>query len=92
MQPRAKGEAWWNKFQGLLDEQNEWPTEYLFKFIVPSEELGEMRRVLGDDRFKVRSSSKGNYVSVTLRRRVASSEEVVAVYKSVGDVEGVIAL
>lgn len=92
MEPKQRGEEWWTKFRGLLDDQNEWPTEYVFKFIVPSDELEDMRRVLGDDHLKVRESSKGNYVSVTTRRHVTSSEDVIAVYKAAGDVEGVIAL
>jgi len=41
---------------------------------------------------RIRNSSKGNYVSVTARLRMESSEEIVNVYKSAGDVEGVIAL
>lgn len=92
MEPKKRGEEWWSKFRGLLDDQNDWPTDYLFKFIVPSDELDDMKRVLGNERLKVRASSKGNYMSVTARRRVASSDDVIAIYKAAGDVEGVIAL
>jgi putative lipoic acid-binding regulatory protein len=40
----------------------------------------------------VRASSKGNYVSVTARLYMASSEEVLAIYHAAGRVDGVISL
>ena len=90
-QLNGNGEEWWSQFESLLDEQTDWPTTYMFKFIVPSEELEEIKQVLGG-RVKVRASRKGNYMSVTMRRHMTSSEEVISVYKAAGDVEGVIAL
>lgn len=83
---------WWRNFRTLLDEQNDWPTEYLFKFIVPRAALDEMKAVFGAHPVTVRASSKGRYLSVTARMQMASSEEVVAVYTAAGRVEGVIAL
>ena len=88
-----QGEAWWARFEGLLDEQTEWPTDYIFKFIVPHEQLDALRDAIGEEpQDSVRASSKGTYVSLTAHRRVASSEEVVALYRSTSDVDGVIAL
>lgn len=85
-------EAWWDQFQDLLDDQNEWPTEYVFKFIAPQEELDTLRSVFGRYPVDVRSSSKGNYISVTARMEVHSSDEIIAVYKAAAEVEGVISL
>ena len=91
----GNGEEWWSRFRSLLDDNNDWPAHYMFKFIVPSEELEDMKDVLaehvGED-VKVRASRKGNYMSVTARRKMGSSEEVITIYKAAGDVEGVIAL
>ena len=84
--------AWWQHFRALLDEQNEWPTEYLFKFIVPKDALDEMKAVFGRYPVQVRASSKGNYLSVTARMEMHSSDEVVAVYDAASRVEGVISL
>ncbi|NBC17840.1 MAG: DUF493 family protein [Bacteroidetes bacterium] len=93
MQPsQKKGEGWWNDFRELLDDQNDWPAEYVFKFIAPQDELDELKSVFGDHPVRVRESSKGNYVSVTARMEMHSSDEVVAVYKAAGAVEGVISL
>ena len=88
----GESQEWWARFQDLLDEQTEWPTEYLFKFIVPRPELDDLKMALGVEQPKVRASSKGNYVSVTIERRMTSSDEVIEVYQSVSGVEGVIAL
>ena len=85
-------QEWWSRFRDLLDEQTEWPSDYLFKFIVPRPELEDLKEALGVQQPKVRASRKGNYVSVTLERKVTSSDEVIAVYKSVAEVKDVIAL
>jgi hypothetical protein len=86
------GDEWWDDFRELLDEQNEWPTEYTFKFIAPSDNVEALKAVFGDHPVKVRASSKGNYMSVTAHINVESSEEVVAVYEEASDIEGVISL
>lgn len=84
--------AWWSRFQSLLDDQVEWPEEYLFKFIAPQASLEDLKAVFGRYPIEVRASSKGNYYSVTARMRMHSSDEVIAVYKAAAEVEGVISL
>lgn len=93
MQPLSNArKEWWDRFQALLDDQIEFPSEYLFKFIVPSEQLDELKKVFHDHPVSVRSSSRGNYVSITAKIEMHSSEEVIAVYNAAGQVEGVISL
>lgn len=89
---QKSGDEWWEEFQELLDEQNDWPTEYTFKFIAPSQNLEPLKSVFGDHPVQVRSSSKGNYMSVTARMHMESSEEVLAIYEEAADIEGVISL
>lgn len=88
----AAGREWWARFQALLDEQVEWPSEYLFKFIVPTSSLEALTAVFGDHPVRVRASSKGNYASVTARMHMTSSEDVLAIYRAAGKVDGVISL
>ncbi len=87
-----RDDAWWERFQNLLDEQTDWPAEYLFKFIAPQSELAELKAIFGRYPVAVRASRKGNYVSVTARMEIHSSDEVIAVYKAAAGVEGVISL
>lgn len=89
---QKSGDEWWEEFQELLDEENDWPTQYTFKFIAPSQNLEELKSVFNDHPVRVRASSKGNYMSVTARIRVESSEEVIAVYEEAARIEGVISL
>jgi len=92
-QPDAEDEeAWWDRFEELLDDQNEWPTQYTFKFIAPAPRLDELKAVFDDHPVRVRESSKGNYKSVTAHLRMSSSEEVIEVYERASGIEDVIAL
>ena len=86
------GKDWWDRFQNLLDDQTDFPSEYLFKFIVPISGLEDLKSVFGHFPVEVRESSKGNYVSVTARMEVHSSDEVIAVYSAAAEIEDVISL
>jgi uncharacterized protein len=88
----SQSEAWWARFQELLDDQIEWPDVYTFKFIVPSDELEQMRSIFRGQPIKVRESRKGNYLSITARMQMASSHEVIEVYQQAATVQGVISL
>lgn len=85
-------EEQWESFKALLDEQNDWPTEYVFKFIVPKAGLVDIRSVFDGQEIVVRESTRGNYLSITATLTVSSSEEIVEVYEKAGDVPGVISL
>ncbi len=90
--PTEDSRAWWEQFQRLLDEQNEWPASYLFKFIAPKAVLEQVKATFGDHPVTVRASKKGNYLSVSARLEVASSDDVIAIYKTAGSIPGVISL
>ncbi len=83
---------WWSNFQQLLDDNNDWPVTYVFKFIVPKKGMDELQQVFEGNEVDIKASKKGNYQSLTTRIRVESSDEVVAIYRAAGEVEGVIAL
>jgi len=89
---QKSGDDWWNEFKELLDEQNDWPTKYTFKFIAPSQRLDALKDVFGDHPVQVRSSSKGNYMSVTARMNMESSDAVVAIYEEASSIDDVISL
>jgi putative lipoic acid-binding regulatory protein len=92
-QPAAENdEAWWDRFKDLLDDQNDWPTRYTFKFIAPAAHLDELRAVFGEHPVRVRESSQGNYKSVTAHLQMSSSKEVIEVYEEASSIEDVIAL
>ena len=80
------------KFKTLLDEQNTWPEYYTFKFLVKADKKDQVLSMLSEHKVKIRESKAGKYVSFTSRKLVESSEEVVAVYELMAQVEGIMSL
>jgi hypothetical protein len=80
------------RFKELLDEQFDWPTPYLFKFIVPSKQLAALEGLLEGYDLETRASSQGNYVSVSLSPVMESADSVIELYNKVGEIEGLLAL
>ena len=81
-----------DRFRKLLDEQNDWPAEYTFKFIVPEDGLPDLEAVFGKIPFTVRESRNGRYRSVTATVLVHSSDEIVALYEAASSIPGLISL
>ncbi|MCF6360405.1 MAG: DUF493 domain-containing protein [Cyclobacteriaceae bacterium] len=80
------------EFKELLNNQYTWPTDYLFKFIVNTEHKEELLVVLGGHRAIEKPSSKGKYVSISLRILVQSADEVMAIYTKASKVKTVMSL
>jgi uncharacterized protein len=80
-------------FRRRLDEHYTWPAVYTFKFIVPKTSAKELLSVFESNTDRsVRESGKGNYLSLTVRMIMPSSENVIAVYEAVAEIEGIISL
>jgi len=91
-QPQPVDEARLQKMAEMLDQQSTWPTDYLYKFIVPIGLLDEVKALFPEVALKVRESRTGKYVSVSALQKVDSSEAVIAVYRRAALVPGLIAL
>ena len=81
-----------DKFKALLDEQVSWPDFYDFKFITKTDSLHQLEGNLKDCNLSKRESKNGKYTSITARKFMTSSDEVVAVYQRINKIEGVITL
>jgi putative lipoic acid-binding regulatory protein len=79
-------------FKEKLDQQHGWPTLYMFKFIVPSGKEEEVFALFPKNQLTTKASRKGNYVSVTAKVMMRSSEDVMAKYRAAHKIEGVLAL
>ncbi|MCF6352289.1 MAG: DUF493 domain-containing protein [Cyclobacteriaceae bacterium] len=79
-------------FKELLNNQYAWPADYLFKFIVTKEYKDKLLVVLGGHKAIEKPSSKGKYVSVSLRILMHSAEEVMALYTKAANIKSVITL
>jgi putative lipoic acid-binding regulatory protein len=76
-------------------EQLEWPSVYLFKFIVPNDNV-RMAQVsaLFDEQADIsyHESGKGNYVSVSVKEVMLSVESIIEIYEKAAQIKGVISL
>ena len=80
------------QFKSLLDENYAWPSDYIFKFIVPNSEEANLLAVLPKGEITKRSSSSGKYTSITATIKMNSSDEVLQTYAAASHVNGLISL
>jgi putative lipoic acid-binding regulatory protein len=81
-----------SKFKSLLDESTTWPDYYSFKFVAKTDEKHKVIALLEEHEITEKKSKTGKYTSITSRKILQSSDEVIEVYKVVSKVEGVITL
>jgi len=81
-----------DEFKERLDQEHQWPTWYLFKFIVPRHLKEEVAALFPSEAVTVKSSSQGKYKSVSAKVMMKSSEEVMRIYEKAYQIDGVLAL
>ncbi|MEP1034180.1 DUF493 family protein [Ekhidna sp.] len=79
-------------FLEKLEGTHQFPEHYTFKFIVKPEYQAQIESLLPGAEIRLKPSSGNKYVSVTLRRLMDTSRDVVEVYKQANKIEGIIAL
>ena len=83
------------KLRELLDEQNQWPAIFLFKFIIPSdqEKLTQLKQIFGESaEISTRKSGKGNYTSVSIKEMMLDADSIFDRYRQASNIEGIISL
>lgn len=80
------------KFKELLDESYTWPDYYEFKFIVKMANKHQVLSLLVGFTISETPSKNGNYVAISARKLMQSTQEVMTIYKSMSTVEGIISL
>lgn len=89
-------EAFYVKLKQSLEETTTFPTQYLYKFIVPNEsekieQIEDVFNHLGAV-INTKTSRKGTYTSVSIQVIMQSSDHVIEKYKEAAQVEGIISL
>ena len=79
-------------FKQALDDHHQWPCPYIFKFIVPTEQLNAFNELFPNAKASTRQSKGGKYTSVTIESTMCSSQEVMLMYEKAAQVEGIISL
>lgn len=80
------------KFRELLDQNYQWPDFYTWKFIVKVDSHHQVVALLVGHEVSLKTSEKGNYVSITSRKFVATTDEVLEVYRLIASIPGVMSL
>ena len=81
--------------QQLL-ENTKWPSDYLYKFIIPTdaEKRAKINKIFDNTGAVIESkqSKNGKYTSISVNVRMKNPDAVIEKYKAVSTVEGVISL
>ncbi len=89
-------EAFFERLQDELYKTSAWPTKYLFKFIVPTDKdkIKEIQSFFDNMGaiITTKTSSNGNFTSVSIEAILENPEDVIQKYKAVSHIEGIISL
>lgn len=83
------------KLRMQLDKMHSWPDVYMFKFVLPKDEqkvADLMSHFTNKAEVVTRDSAKGNYVSITIKEVMFSTDSVIERYKSIKSIEGLLSL
>lgn len=85
----------WKALEEKLNDEK-WPQIYMFKFIVPADNkrVAQVEELFNTQEAEVsmRTSKKGNFVSITAKEMMLSATGVIERYKDAAKIEGVISL
>ncbi len=78
-----------------LEEQEDWPVVYMFKFIFRSDvkRYAQVIALFGEEaEVYSKSSNKGNFTSITAKEVMMSADDVMHVYQRASQIDGIISL
>jgi putative lipoic acid-binding regulatory protein len=84
-----------NRMRDRLNEIHRWPSVFMFKFILPTDEtkITELKLIFGESaEFKERLSAKGNYTSITVREMMLDADSIFDRYTKASAIKGIISL
>lgn len=83
-------------FKEKLQEIHTFPTDYLFKFILPSEQsnIAKVHAIFenANTNLSIRDSKNGKYLSITIKVAVSDADDVIIYYRQVAAIDGVVML
>ena len=83
------------KLRGLLNEDNNWPRVYMFKFIIPADnhKIALVESKFSDEAIIThKASSTGKFFSITVKEAMLNADSIIEKYKEMKGIEGLIAL
>ncbi len=97
MSTSDKSEAFYKKLKSQLQDTALWPSEYLYKFIVTTDQskIKKLSNLFNNQGAVIttKESKNGKYTSVSINLKMKNPDAVIAKYKEVADkIEDVISL
>ena len=96
MLPKENPEEFYSRFHEQLLNSQDWPGQYLFKFILRE---GEVKEDALKEMFQQKSavfsrkvSSKKNFTSLSVKVNMEDPDAVIAIYKQAQKIKGLITL
>jgi putative lipoic acid-binding regulatory protein len=88
--------TFYTKLKVQLEDTTKFPTDYMYKFIVPSDE-NQVKEVEGlfnnkGADIKTKSSKTGKYISLSVVLKIESADKVIEYYKKAEKIKGIISL
>jgi|TARA_B110000238_G_scaffold174456_1_gene194228 putative lipoic acid-binding regulatory protein len=89
-------EAFYAKLKIQLGETSKFPSDYMYKFIVPTtgNQVQEVRDLFSDANaeIKLKKSKTGKYESLSIVLKVKNPSEIISYYKKAEKIKGIISL
>ncbi len=86
----------YNKLKNQLDETTSFPADYMYKFIVPTDEdqVAQVQALFNNTGavINTKKSKTGKYISVSIVLKISSSNDVISYYKKAEKIKGIISL
>ncbi len=83
------------KLREQLNKEKDWPTIYMFKFIIPADnrKIALVESKFSDEAIITqKESSTGKYMSITIKEAMLSADSIIDKYKEMEGIEGLISL
>lgn len=84
------------KFKERLEETHSFPSEYVFKYIVPAEQciIAKLHAIFSsaNPSISTRDSRNGKYTSVTIKVAVNDANDVIIYYRQAAAIERIVML
>lgn len=91
-----KSQEFYKRLEEELSKTSLWPSDYLYKFIVPTEDTKIKRLEKSFDNtgavIHTNRSKTGKYTSISVNVRMIDPQAVIKKYIEVSDIEGLISL
>lgn len=85
----------WDDLKNKIAASQNFPSIYMFKFILSSDnqKIAQIEALFDNTDnpdISIRPSSRGRYVSITIKQMVQNVEYIIGIYKQVAEIPGVI--